>query len=107
MLELDGTENKSNRGQCNFSYFFSFVQELQQVKKQTLFHYLFNYSSKQNLIHCPQLTMPAPMMNILNGGSHANNNVDIQEFMIIPVGFEKYSLALKAEQKFFIHLKNY
>ena len=49
--------------------------------------------------------MPAPMMNILNGGSHADNNVDIQEFMIMPVGFEKYSLALKAGTEIFHTLK--
>ena len=49
--------------------------------------------------------MPTPMMNILNGGSHADNNVDIQEFMIMPVGITSYSLALKAGMEIFHTLK--
>ena len=106
MIELDGTENKSNIGAnaiLAVSLACARIGAIQ--KKQTLFHYLFNYSAKQDLIHCPQLTMPAPMMNILNGGSHADNNVDIQEFMIMPVGFKTYSLALKAGMEIFHTLK--
>ena len=106
MLELDGTENKSKIGaNAILAISLACARMAATQKKQTLFHYLCNYSSKQNLTHCPQLIMPAPMMNILNGGSHADNNVDIQEFMIMPVGFEKYSLALKAGMEIFHTLK--
>ena len=106
MLELDGTENKSKIGaNAILAISLACARTAASQNEQTLFHYLFNYSSKQNLIHCPQLTMPAPMMNILNGGSHADNNVDIQEFMIMPVGFKKYSLALKAGTEIFHTLK--
>ena len=51
-------------------------------------------------------SLPTPMMNIVNGGCHANNNLDFQEFMIIPCGFETFKEALRADVKFLL-LKNY
>jgi len=106
MIELDGTENKSKVGaNAILAVSLACTRAAAMQKKQTLFHYIFNYSTKQDLVHCPQLTMPTPMMNILNGGSHADNNVDIQEFMIMPVGFTSYSLALKAGMEIFHTLK--
>src|SRR3972149_5173190 len=50
-------------------------------------------------------TLPVPMMNILNGGSHADNNVDIQEFMVMPVGAKSFSEALRMGGETFHHLK--
>ena len=52
-------------------------------------------------------SLPTPMMNIVNGGCHANNNLDFQEFMIIPCGFETFKEALRADVKFFTPLKSY
>jgi enolase len=106
MIKLDGTEHKSKIGaNAILAVSLACIRAAASQKNQTLFHYIFNYSYKKDLLHCPQLTMPAPMMNILNGGSHADNNVDIQEFMIMPVGFKSYSIALKAGMEIFHTLK--
>src|SRR4030088_47172 len=51
-------------------------------------------------------TLPVPMMNVINGGAHADNNLDVQEFMIIPAGFDEFSDALRAGAETFHHLKN-
>ena len=111
MIELDGTENKSNIG-ANAILAVSLACSRVAAKShnQTLINYLFNnFHEEKKLdeswtIHL-DCVMPAPMMNILNGGSHADNNVDIQEFMIMPVGFKTYSLALKAGMEIFHTLK--
>ncbi len=111
MIELDGTENKSNIG-ANAILAVSLACSRVAAKShnQTLVNYLFNNFHKEKkldeswTIHL-DCVMPAPMMNILNGGSHADNNVDIQEFMIMPVGFKTYSLALKAGMEIFHTLK--
>ena len=111
MIELDGTENKSNIG-ANAILAVSLACSRVAAKShnQTLVNYLFNNFHKEKKldeswnIHL-DCVMPAPMMNILNGGSHADNNVDIQEFMIMPVGFKTYSLALKAGMEIFHTLK--
>jgi len=111
MIELDGTENKSHIG-ANAILAVSLACSRVAAKShnQTLVNYLFNNFHKEkkldesSTIHL-DCVMPAPMMNILNGGSHADNNVDIQEFMIMPVGFKTYSLALKAGMEIFHTLK--
>jgi len=111
MIELDGTENKSHIG-ANAILAVSLACSRVAAKShnQTLVNYLFNNFHKEKKldessnIHL-DCVMPAPMMNILNGGSHADNNVDIQEFMIMPVGFKTYSLALKAGMEIFHTLK--
>jgi len=106
MIKLDGTDNKSKVGaNAILAVSLACMRAAASQKNQTLFQYIFNYSYKKDLSNCPQLTMPAPMMNILNGGSHADNNVDIQEFMIMPVGFKSYFLALKAGMEIFHTLK--
>ncbi len=88
LIELDGTKNKSNLG-ANTTLAVSLacakVGALDQGKK------LYRYLSIDEGIP----TMPVPMMNIINGGSHANNNVDIQEFMIMPVGAESFREAVR------------
>ena len=106
MIKLDGTDNKSKVGaNAILAVSLACMRAAASQKNQTLFQYIFHYSYKKDLSNYPQLTMPAPMMNILNGGSHADNNVDIQEFMIMPVGFKSYFLALKAGMEIFHTLK--
>ena len=63
------------------------------------------YQYIANLAGNTQLTMPVPMMNILNGGEHADNNVDIQEFMIQPVAAKSFAEALRVGAEIFHHLK--
>ena len=63
------------------------------------------YQHIAHLAHCTALTMPVPMMNILNGGEHADNNVDIQEFMIQPVSAQNFAEALRMGTEIFHHLK--
>ena len=70
-----------------------------------LFQYIYNYIHQPTPQVCFEWTMPIPMMNILNGGSHADNNVDIQEFMIMPIGFKSYSDSLRAGVEIFHSLK--
>ena len=110
MIELDGTENKSNIGaNAILAVSLACSRVAAKSQNQTLANYLFNNFHKEKKLdeswtHL-DCVMPAPMMNILNGGSHADNNVDIQEFMIMPVGFKTYSLALKAGTEIFHTLK--
>jgi len=106
MIQLDGTDNKSKIGaNAILAVSLACARAAAALKNQSLFHYLYNQINKKELMHAPQLIMPAPMMNILNGGSHADNNVDIQEFMIMPIGFESYFHALKAGAEIFHTLK--
>ena len=106
MIQLDGTDNKSKIGaNAILAISLACARAAATTKDQSLFHYLYNQINKKELVHPPELIMPAPMMNILNGGSHADNNVDIQEFMIMPIGFESYFLALKAGTEIFHTLK--
>ena len=69
-----------------------------------MFHYIYNYLNPNNTLG-PQYCMPIPMMNILNGGSHADNTVDIQEFMIMPTNFSSYAESLQAGTEIFHSLK--
>ena len=97
LIELDGTKNKSYLG----------ANAMLGVSMATL-HAAANSTQKsiyQYLNTKKQLVMPTPMMNILNGGSHADNNVDIQEFMIVPIGAKSFSHALKMGAEIFHHLK--
>ena len=97
MIELDGTDNKSRLGaNALLAVSLASAHAAAAYNKQELFQYLSdgNYS------------FPVPMMNILNGGEHADNNIDIQEFMILPVQFKKFSDALKAGVEIFHALKS-
>src|SRR5690606_14796429 len=60
----------------------------------------------QHLAQGRDVALPVPMMNIINGGAHADNNVDMQEFMILPVGFDSFSEALRAGTEIFHALKS-
>jgi len=97
MLELDGTENKSRLG-ANSILACSLAAAHAAAKSSglPLFRYLGGVGA-----NC----LPVPMMNIINGGEHANNGIDIQEFMVMPLGFERFSDALRAGTEIFHALK--
>ena len=101
MIALDGTENKDSLG-ANAMLAVSLAAAKAAAKAQSL--PLHQYIA--NLRNQTSLTMPVPMMNILNGGEHADNTVDIQEFMIEPVGFSSFSEALRAGTEVFHSLKS-
>ena len=96
LIELDGTENKSNLGANALLGVSMAVCRAAAVSQGiSLYEYLI---PKSNLL-------PVPMMNILNGGSHADNNVDIQEFMVIPHGVNSFSEALRMGTETFHQLR--
>jgi enolase len=97
MLELDGTENKSKLG-ANATLAVSLA--CARAAAATLGLPLYRYVGGVN-----GHVLPAPLMNILNGGSHADNRIDIQEFMIVPTGGETFEEALRMGVEVFHHLK--
>lgn len=101
LIEVDGTQNKDNLG-ANAMLAVSLAAAKAAAKSQhlPLHQYIANLRGQTSL------TMPVPMMNILNGGEHADNTVDIQEFMIEPVGFSNFSDALRAGTEIFHSLKS-
>lgn len=101
MIALDGTENKDTLG-ANAILAVSLAVAKAAAKSQSL--PLHQYIA--DLRNQTSLTMPVPMMNIINGGEHADNTVDIQEFMIEPVGFSSFSEALRAGTEIFHSLKS-
>ena len=101
MIELDGTENKSKLG-ANATLAVSLAAAKAASKSQGVA--LFRHINA--LAGSPQMRMPVPMMNILNGGEHADNNIDIQEFMVQPVSMGSFSEALRAGAEIFHHLKS-
>ena len=102
MCELDGTENKSVLGANSILPISFAVSRLAALtKKQYLFEYLSSFNSNPS-----NFQLPVPLMNILNGGSHADNLVDIQEFMIAPVGATSFKESLFMGVEVFHNLKN-
>ena len=97
MVELDGTENKSKLG-ANAILGVSLAAA--KAAAQESFLPLYRYVGGANAS-----TLPVPMMNIINGGSHADNSIDFQEFMIMPVGGETFSQALQMGVEVFHNLK--
>jgi len=98
LIALDGTENKANLGANAILGVSLAVSKAAAVAKGVaLYEYLGG--SDANIL-------PTPMMNIINGGSHADNNVDLQEFMIMPVGVETFSEAIRAGAEVFHNLKS-
>jgi len=98
MLDLDGTENKSKLGaNAILAVSLAAAKAAAQDQGKALFEHL-NVDGK--------FAMPVPMMNIINGGAHADNNVDIQEFMILPVGAPTFSEALRYGTEVFHSLRN-
>lgn len=97
MIEIDGTPNKSNLG-ANAILGVSLA--VAHAAAQETGQYLFRYVGGVNAN-----TLPIPMMNILNGGSHADNSIDFQEFMVMPVGAENFSHAVRMGAEIFHNLK--
>ena len=97
MLELDGTDNKKKLGaNAILGVSLATAKAAAQFTEQPLFRYLGGTAAR---------VIPAPMMNIVNGGEHADNSVDVQEFMVMPLGFERFSDALRCGTEIFHHLK--
>ena len=100
MIEADGTDNKAQFGaNAILAVSLATAKAAAQSLRQPLYQHI------AQLAHCTALTMPVPMMNILNGGEHADNNVDIQEFMIQPVSAHNFAEALRIGAEIFHHLK--
>ena len=97
LIELDGTENKGKLGaNAILGVSLAIAHAAANYLDIPLYQYLGGVNAKQ---------LPVPMMNILNGGAHADNNVDIQEFMIMPVGAESFRHALRVGAEIFHNLK--
>ena len=101
MLELDGTETKEVLGaNAILAVSLASAAATAKVKNLQLYEYLAEVDGSPG-----RYSMPVPMMNILNGGQHADNNVDIQEFMILPVGAPSFAEALRCGAEIFHTLK--
>ena len=97
MLELDGTEYKSNLGaNAILGVSLAVAKAAAEEAGQSLYKYIGGANARE---------LPLPMMNILNGGAHADNNVDIQEFMIMPAGAKSFAEALRMGAEIFHALK--
>ena len=98
MIELDGSKNKSNLGaNAILGVSLATARAVALSKNQSLFKYLGGQEAK---------TLPVPMMNILNGGAHADTNVDIQEFMIAPSGAENFKESIRWGAEIYHSLKS-
>ncbi len=98
LLSLDGTQNKSHLGaNATLALSLSFARALSDHENKDLFSFLSNRA---------KYILPVPMMNIVNGGSHADNNVDIQEFMICPLGAPTFSESIRYGSEIFYSLKS-
>ena len=98
MIQLDGTENKGNLGaNAILGVSMACAHAAAEFSGLPLYRYLGGFNAKQ---------LPTPMMNIINGGSHADNNVDFQEFMILPVGASTFKEAIRMGAEVFHALKS-
>ncbi len=98
MIELDGSDNKSKLGaNALLAVSLANAQAAATQANQPLYRFLGGEAAK---------TLPVPMMNIINGGAHANNSVDMQEFMILPVGAPSFSESLRYGAEIFHSLKS-
>lgn len=97
MISLDGTANKSNLGaNAMLGVSLAVARAGAQTTGQSLFNYIGGVNAR---------TLPVPMMNILNGGAHADNAIDFQEFMVMPFGASGFGEALRMGTQVFHHLK--
>jgi enolase len=97
MIDLDGTENKSKLGA---NAILGVSMAVARAAAKSLDLPLYRYLGGSNAV-----IMPTPMLNVINGGSHADNNVDFQEYMIMPTGFDSFSEALRASVETYHQLK--
>jgi len=101
MLDADGTPNKGKLGaNAILAVSMAAARAAAAALRQPLYRYLARYSSDSSAD-----TLPVPMMNILNGGAHADNSVDVQEFMAMPIGASGFDEALRMGVEVFHHLK--
>ncbi|MCC8536524.1 phosphopyruvate hydratase [Xanthomonas axonopodis pv. poinsettiicola] len=100
LIDLDGTENKGRLGaNALLGVSLAAAHAVAASRKQPLWQYLSTITESD-------VALPVPMMNIINGGAHADNNVDFQEFMVLPVGCGSFSEALRAGTEIFHSLKS-
>lgn len=100
LIDLDGTENKGRLGaNALLGVSLANAHALAASKGKPLWQHLADTSESD-------ISLPVPMMNIINGGVHADNNVDFQEFMVLPVGFDSFSESLRAGAEIFHALKS-
>jgi len=98
LIQLDGTSNKSKLGgNAMLGVSLATARAASNSKNQSLFKYLGSVK---------EYKLPVPLMNIINGGSHADNNIDFQEFMIMPIGAKTFSKAIQMSCEVFQTLKN-
>ena len=98
LINLDGTENKARLGaNALLGVSLANAHAAAAAKSQPLWQYLAGNRD---------VSLPVPMMNIINGGAHADNNVDMQEFMVLPVGFDSFAESLRAGTEIFHSLKS-
>ncbi|MBT6610802.1 MAG: phosphopyruvate hydratase, partial [Deltaproteobacteria bacterium] len=98
MIDLDGTENKSRLGaNAILGVSLACAKAAAEIHGLPLYRYIGGCNARE---------LPVPMMNILNGGSHADNNVDIQEFMIMPLGADSFRESLRMGAEIFHNLKS-
>jgi enolase len=98
LIDLDGTDNKGRLGaNALLGVSMANAHAVAASKKMPLWQHLANGR---------EVSLPVPMMNIINGGAHADNNVDLQEFMVLPVGFDSFREALRAGTEIFHALKS-
>ena len=94
MIDMDGTENKSKLGaNAILGVSLACAKAASMAYEMSLYRYLGGINA---------LTLPVPMMNIINGGAHADNNIDFQEFMIAPVGAENFHHAIQMGAEVFL-----
>lgn len=97
MIQLDGSKNKSNLGaNAILGVSLAVSKAAANSKRLPLYRHLGGVSAS---------VLPVPLMNIINGGAHADNNLDIQEFMVVPLGFDSFSEAIRAGVEVFHNLK--
>ena len=98
LIDIDGTENKGRLGaNALLGVSLANAHAMAASKKMPLWRHLANGGD---------VVLPVPMMNIINGGAHADNNVDLQEFMVLPVGFDTFAESLRAGAEIFHALKS-
>src|ERR1700720_1980598 len=101
MIETDGTPNKGKLGaNAILAVSMAAARAAAAAERLPLYRYLARFSTQRDAT-----TLPVPMMNILNGGAHADNSVDFQEFMVMPIGAPSFSEALRMGVEVFHHLK--
>lgn len=100
MINLDGTENKSRLGaNAILGVSLAFARACAKGKNLPLYEYLGSLAGKK------EFKIPQPMFNIINGGKHADSGLDIQEFMIVPIGFNSFSEKVRAGVEVIFHLR--